>query len=125
MREYALHQAQQLGSPSSQGFLTRLWESWKSRRMVARLAEFDDHLLQDIGVTRANVEEAKTTQWLEDAMHRLRSIAVSGQKERTRAGQSVLDARHLSDHFKRDIGWLDGHATPNSNLNTRIDTYRT
>lgn len=23
-----------------------------------------------------------------------------------------LDARYLSDHFKRDIGLLDGHVTP-------------
>lgn len=123
MREYALHQAQQLGL-LPEGLLTRLWNNWKSRRAIARLATFDDHLLQDIGVTRASVEEAKTTRWLEDAMHRLRSAAESDQSGRTKASHNVLDARHLSDHFKRDIGWLDGHATPSSTMSTRTDTQR-
>jgi hypothetical protein len=24
--------------------------------------------------------------------------------------RNLLDRRYLSDHFQRDIGWLDGHA---------------
>ena len=33
-------------------------ESWKRRRQVARLVEFDDHMLADIGLTRRDVREA-------------------------------------------------------------------
>jgi uncharacterized protein YjiS (DUF1127 family) len=32
--------------------------AWKSRREVANLSDFDDHLLADIGLTRGDVREA-------------------------------------------------------------------
>jgi uncharacterized protein YjiS (DUF1127 family) len=33
-------------------------DAWKRRRQVARLVEFDDHMLADIGLTREDVREA-------------------------------------------------------------------
>jgi uncharacterized protein YjiS (DUF1127 family) len=32
--------------------------AWKHRRQVATLADFDDHILSDIGLTRRDVREA-------------------------------------------------------------------
>ena len=32
--------------------------AWKHRRQVATLADFDDHILEDIGLTRSDVREA-------------------------------------------------------------------
>jgi len=33
-------------------------KSWKSHRQVASLAEFDDHMLADLGLTRRDVHDA-------------------------------------------------------------------
>lgn len=33
-------------------------QAWRNRRQVAALAEFDDHMLADIGLTRRDVREA-------------------------------------------------------------------
>jgi uncharacterized protein YjiS (DUF1127 family) len=33
-------------------------EAWKLRRQIATLAEFDEHMLSDIGLTRRDVREA-------------------------------------------------------------------
>jgi uncharacterized protein YjiS (DUF1127 family) len=55
MRDYALHNAQSHGSLSGAGFLATLWENWKAHRAISNLAGFDDHMLRDIGLTRADV----------------------------------------------------------------------
>ena len=39
-------------------FVRHAVKSWKSRRQVATLADFDEHMLSDIGLTRRDVREA-------------------------------------------------------------------
>ncbi len=58
MRDYVLHQASQLGYAPGQGLLVNLLRNWRARRAVARLDQFDDHILRDIGVTRDEIREA-------------------------------------------------------------------
>ena len=55
MRNYAIHNALAHGGLSGAGLLTRLWENWKAHRAMAHLSRFDDHMLRDIGLTRADV----------------------------------------------------------------------
>ena len=58
MRDFALNEAifrGEIGSP----WLTTLWRNWKARRAVARLEGLDDHILRDIGVTRAEIRWAQ------------------------------------------------------------------
>jgi uncharacterized protein YjiS (DUF1127 family) len=40
------------------GLLLRLWRALRQRRELRRLAEFDDRMLRDVGVTRGDVERA-------------------------------------------------------------------
>jgi uncharacterized protein YjiS (DUF1127 family) len=58
MQDYALHQAQVSESLPGHGVLGRLLRNWQARRSVSQLAKLDDHLLHDIGLTRADVEWA-------------------------------------------------------------------
>lgn len=54
MRDYALQQAlsfEQVGVPA----LSRLWRNFMARRAIAKLTAYDDVLLDDIGVTRAEI----------------------------------------------------------------------
>jgi uncharacterized protein YjiS (DUF1127 family) len=95
MRNYALFEAHQLGFLPSAGILTRLWNNWKTRQTIVRLATFDDHMLRDIGVTRAQIEGARNTPLFENTAHTIRS-------------RGLPNPRYISDHVKRDIGWLDG-----------------
>ena len=55
MRDYAIHNVQSHGGLSGAGLFTRIWENWKAHRAIGRLASFDDHMLRDIGLTRADV----------------------------------------------------------------------
>jgi len=64
MRDAALFIASQSGSAEA-GILhtvfeasKRAYRSWKNRRQVAELGDFDDHMLADIGLTRNDVREA-------------------------------------------------------------------
>jgi uncharacterized protein YjiS (DUF1127 family) len=116
MRNYALFEAQQLGFLPSAGILTRVWNNWKSRRAIVRLAAFDDHMLRDIGVTRAHIEVARNTPLTENTALRFKNVVSAGagcvaSKIKDRG---LLDPRYMSDHFKRDIGWLDGQIPPGS-----------
>ena len=58
MRDYALSRAQNFDAAGTRSILARLIENWRTRREVARLGEYDDFLLRDIGVTRADVRWA-------------------------------------------------------------------
>jgi uncharacterized protein YjiS (DUF1127 family) len=79
MRDFALNEAifrGEIGSPR----VATLWRNWKARRAVARLEDLDEHLLADIGVTRAEVLWAKNLPLtvnaalaLEERSHRFRT----------------------------------------------------
>jgi hypothetical protein len=57
MRDYALNRAVSFGEAGGT-LVSRLVRNWRARRSVARLKEFDDYLLRDIGVRRDEVEWA-------------------------------------------------------------------
>lgn len=58
MREYALNRALSAGEASGGSLIARLWRNWIARRAVSRLADYDDYILRDIGVTRDDVNWA-------------------------------------------------------------------
>lgn len=58
MRNYALHRAKSLGEFGFVSFLRRAFRNWTARRAIARLEQFDDHMLRDIGVKRDDVRWA-------------------------------------------------------------------
>jgi uncharacterized protein YjiS (DUF1127 family) len=47
--------------------LAKTWRVRANRNRVRALLDLDDHLLGDIGLTRADVESALSTPWDEDA----------------------------------------------------------
>ena len=58
MRDYALNRAIFDDKIGNRSLFSRLFHNWKARREVNQLAEFDDFMLADIGVSRADVEWA-------------------------------------------------------------------
>jgi uncharacterized protein YjiS (DUF1127 family) len=58
MRDYVLSRAIFDDRIGNRSLFSRLFHNWKARREVAQLAGFDDFMLADIGVTRADVEWA-------------------------------------------------------------------
>ena len=58
MRDYALHHAASLGETAGTSFLRRIFRNWAARRAIARLDSYDDFLLRDIGVSRADIRWA-------------------------------------------------------------------
>ena len=58
MRDYALTRAQSAEAAGSASLISRVIGRWRARRAVARLADYDDHMLRDIGITRAEVNWA-------------------------------------------------------------------
>ena len=58
MREYALHRAESLGEFGIVSFARRVLRNWKAKRRILALGDFDDYMLQDIGITRDEVQWA-------------------------------------------------------------------
>ncbi|MGQ0486075.1 MAG: DUF1127 domain-containing protein [Hyphomicrobiales bacterium] len=58
MRDYALSRAVSLDEVKGTSFLRRIFRNWVARRAVARLENFDDYLLRDIGVKREDIRWA-------------------------------------------------------------------
>lgn len=58
MKDYALHQARISGSIAGTGILEKLLRNWLARRAIRRLERLDDHMLRDIGATRAEIRWA-------------------------------------------------------------------
>ena len=57
MRDYVLNQAisiEEIGG----SWAARIWRNWKARRAISRLEAYDDYMLHDIGVERADVRWA-------------------------------------------------------------------
>jgi uncharacterized protein YjiS (DUF1127 family) len=55
MREYILTQAQSLERTHAFPTLRRIVKNWWKRRSLRKLEDLDDHMLMDIGVTRAEL----------------------------------------------------------------------
>ena len=58
MRDYASSRAVSLDEVGGTSFLRRIFRNWVARRAVARLENFDDYLLRDIGVKREDIRWA-------------------------------------------------------------------
>ena len=58
MRDYVLNQAMSQGEYRIVSFLRRVTRNWKAKRRIAALADFDDYMLRDIGITRDEVQWA-------------------------------------------------------------------
>ena len=58
MREYALNQAISRGEYGVVSLARRLARNWKAKRRIVALGDFDDYMLQDIGITRDEVQWA-------------------------------------------------------------------
>lgn len=58
MRDYVLSQAISQEEFGLVPFLRRVRRNWKAKRRIAALANFDDYMLRDIGITRDEVQWA-------------------------------------------------------------------
>jgi uncharacterized protein YjiS (DUF1127 family) len=58
MRDYVLNQAISQGEFGLVSFARRVARNWKAKRRIAALGNFDDYMLQDIGITRDEVQWA-------------------------------------------------------------------
>jgi uncharacterized protein YjiS (DUF1127 family) len=55
MRDFVLAQAEIRDRSSAFPQLRRLLSNWRKRRRLHRLADLDDHMLRDIGLSRADI----------------------------------------------------------------------
>jgi uncharacterized protein YjiS (DUF1127 family) len=69
--------------------LTALWRAAQNRRSVARLLEWDDHMLRDVGLTQGDVRSALASGFTDDPSYRLGAMSV----ERRRAVQAAAKER--------------------------------
>ena len=58
MRDYVLNQAISQDEFGLVPFLRRVTRNWKARRRIAALANLDDYMLRDIGITHDEVQWA-------------------------------------------------------------------
>jgi uncharacterized protein YjiS (DUF1127 family) len=58
MREYTLTRAISIGETSGASWFKRIIRNWRAKRSIVRLETLDDHMLYDLGVTRAEVQWA-------------------------------------------------------------------
>ena len=72
------------------GGLAALARAAVRRRRFNRLRDLDDHMLEDIGVTRAEVEIATRLPFSHDAAEELRRLALDRRRQR----DAVLRSRH-------------------------------
>ena len=80
MREAALFTASQERVPA--GFLSslservaRFYRTWKVRRRIVRMTDLDDHILDDIGVTRTDLFDVLNQPFSNDPSLELQRIA--------------------------------------------------
>jgi uncharacterized protein YjiS (DUF1127 family) len=71
MRDYVLNRAIFDDRIGNRSLFSRLFHNWKARREVSQLAGFDDFMLADIGVSRADVEWASHLPLTTDATEAL------------------------------------------------------
>ncbi len=75
MRYYAVTLAESMNAASGASLLSRLFRNWRSRRRLARLHDLDDHLLDDIGVQRVEVDRALSLPLTVNPAHELQRSA--------------------------------------------------
>jgi uncharacterized protein YjiS (DUF1127 family) len=80
MRDYVLSRAIFDDRIGNRSLFSRLFHNWKARREVSQLAGFDDFMLADIGVSRADVEWATRLPLSTDATEALEARATLRQR---------------------------------------------
>jgi uncharacterized protein YjiS (DUF1127 family) len=80
MRDYVLSRAIFDDRIGNRSLFSRLFHNWKARREVSQLAGFDDFMLADIGVSRADVEWATKLPLTTDATEALEARVVLRQR---------------------------------------------
>ena len=78
MREYTQFTASRLLQPSLLDVVSNLLKNWKARKEVAKLSKFDDHMLNDIGLTRGDLRCAGSLPLSSNPLHALRDFASHG-----------------------------------------------
>ena len=68
-----------------------LWHARKNRRSVARLLEWNDHMLRDIGLTRGDVGSALASRLTDDPSNRLSAFS---RERRFAARASAVERRN-------------------------------
>jgi len=58
MRDHVLNTSIALDASRPFAALARYFTNWRRRRKLYRISDLDDHLLEDIGLQRLEVEEA-------------------------------------------------------------------
>ena len=53
-----------------------VWNFWSYRRTMTQLVTLDDHMLQDIGVTRGDIRRSATLPYSDDPTTQLRILAM-------------------------------------------------
>jgi uncharacterized protein YjiS (DUF1127 family) len=71
MRDYVLTRAIAEAEAPLIAFFKRTLRNWRARRTIASLAEHDDALLRDIGVTRGEIDWAANLPLHVNAAHEL------------------------------------------------------
>ena len=80
--------------------LAELWRAAQNRRSVARLLEWDAHMLRDIGLTPGDVRSALSTPIGHDPSYHLHAMAL----ERRMASRAAADERlQRQGYFLRTI----------------------
>lgn len=85
MREYILHQAEFRDRAFAFPWLRRAIRNWRSRRTLAKLEQFEDHILFDIGLSRAELRAARRLPWDVDPI---------ADMQRSRDTRAVRGRRH-------------------------------
>lgn len=60
--------------------LSTIYQNWKARRAVLKLQDRDDHLLEDIGVTREEIAWAAQLPLTDNAARRLEDVSYRRRK---------------------------------------------
>ena len=76
------HHTDHLGRPAWLEKLQALLVAWQRRRRIARLLDYDDHLLEDMGHRRSDIVEALALPISVDA----RALLLQRKEERRRTG---------------------------------------
>lgn len=84
MRDYALNRAIFEDRIGNRSLFSQLFHNWKARKEVTQLSEFDDFLLADIGVNRADLEWAAKLPITTDPSKALEDRAVLRERHRAR-----------------------------------------
>jgi uncharacterized protein YjiS (DUF1127 family) len=80
MRDYVLSRAIFDDRIGNRSLFSRLFHNWKARQEVAQLAGFDDFMLADIGISRADVDWAAHLPLTTDATEALEAKVTLRQR---------------------------------------------